>query len=154
MSLAKNKSWLKTKIDKYSKNADYLLERQILEITEKISIRIQELGWSKKDFAEKMGVSQALVTKLLNGTNNFTLKTLVKISQLLDFELNIDMACTKDQDIEWFALKDIDIYKNITIGFKEEKSFWIQGSHSNFEALQAGSFSTALKPNQTNTELN
>ena len=80
-------NWLKESINKYKNDPEYILEGKILDITEQISIRLKELKWSQKDLARAMNTSPAWVTKLLNGNNNFTLKTLSKLSYILDLEL-------------------------------------------------------------------
>ncbi|MGD9487584.1 MAG: helix-turn-helix domain-containing protein [Calditrichaceae bacterium] len=104
----KNKSWLKNKIEKHAKNDSYMLEGQILDITEQISIRLMELNWSKKDLAEKMNSSQAYITKLLNGKNNYTLKTLVKLAEILDVNLEINMVRKKGNIHDWIESKSTE----------------------------------------------
>lgn len=52
-------------------------------IAAEISIKRQNLGMSQKEFAEKMGVSQGLVSRWENGDANFTLSTLISIANKL-----------------------------------------------------------------------
>lgn len=54
-------------------------------IAAEISMKRQLLGLSQKQFAEKMHVTQALVSKWESGDVNYTLKTLIQIA----FALNI-----------------------------------------------------------------
>lgn len=93
--------WIEKEIKKYEDNEEYILEGNILDITEQITTRINELSWSKKILAKKMNTSQAWITKMLNGNNNFTLRTLIKLSIVLNFRLNVD-----------FVPKTINLYQN------------------------------------------
>jgi len=83
----KKKNWLNEKINLYKDDEDYILEGLILNITEKISRKMNDLGWSQKKLASEMNVSPPFITKLLNGSNNFTLKTIVKLSVVLKLEV-------------------------------------------------------------------
>lgn len=83
----KKKNWLNEKINLYKDDEDYILEGLILNITEKISRKMNDLGWSQKKLASEMKVSPPFITKLLNGSNNFTLKTIVKLSVVLKLEV-------------------------------------------------------------------
>lgn len=56
-------------------------------IAAEISCRRIKIGLSQKEFAEKMGVSQSLVSRWENGETNFTLSTLVKIASVLKIEM-------------------------------------------------------------------
>ena len=68
------------------KDVNYWVEMVILEFTEQTLARMKELNISKSQLAEKLGVSPAFVTKLLRGTNNYTLQTMVKVARALDCE--------------------------------------------------------------------
>lgn len=56
-------------------------------ISAEISYRRVKLGLSQKEFAERMGVSQGLVSRWENGDTNFTLSTLVKIASKLNIKM-------------------------------------------------------------------
>jgi transcriptional regulator with XRE-family HTH domain len=108
------KGWLKKGIDKYIDKEEYILEGKVLEITEQISKRLEELKWSNKDFAHKMKTSQAWITKLLNGKNNFTLKTLLKISKTLNMQLDINLYKEKSQPTyEAYAFRKDNIFETV-----------------------------------------
>lgn len=56
-------------------------------ISDKIDARLKKLGITQKEFAHMMGKTEAEVSRWLGGTHNFTLKTLAKISAVLDEDL-------------------------------------------------------------------
>jgi len=129
----KKKKWLDEKINQYKDDEEYILEGLILNITEKISRRLNEPGWSKKKLATEMNVSPPFITKLLNGSNNFTLKTIVKLSVVLNLEVEYllnNHYIEENDSCEFFTSvdsqktiasifdgsKNIDILENVSYG--------------------------------------
>ncbi|MFB5944226.1 helix-turn-helix transcriptional regulator [Albibacterium sp. RHL897] len=49
--------------------------------------RLDELGWKQVHLAEKMNVSKQQVSKWVKGSENFTLDTLVRLSEVLGVDL-------------------------------------------------------------------
>ena len=74
----------------YSKLSN-LIAFEILE-------RLDELGWKQKDLAERMEVSPQQVNKWVKGNENFTLETLVVLSEVLGVEL-IAVVPKKDRKL-------------------------------------------------------
>lgn len=56
-------------------------------IAEKINNRIKELNLSQQTFAEMMDVNPSAVTKWLNGSHNFTVKTIFNIEWVLQMNI-------------------------------------------------------------------
>ena len=56
-------------------------------IADKIDARLKELGITQKEFARRMGKTEAEVSRWLGGTHNFTLRTLSHISTTLGTNL-------------------------------------------------------------------
>ena len=83
--------WMKEKIERYKDTFDFKLENLILDITEEVCRAMEEKGIGRAELAEKMGVSRAFISKLLNGTPNLTIKTLMKIAVVLDREMSVRM---------------------------------------------------------------
>jgi ribosome-binding protein aMBF1 (putative translation factor) len=65
---------------------DYWAELTILEITEAVTCRLEQLGMSRAELARRLGSSPAYVTKILRGEANFTLATIAKLARALDSE--------------------------------------------------------------------
>ena len=53
----------------------------------KIASQLSEQGMTQKMFAKKMGKTEAEVSRWLSGTHNFTLRTISKISSVLNTDM-------------------------------------------------------------------
>ena len=60
----------------------------LLDVTEGIVKRMIEQGVRRTDLAERLGTSRAYVTKLLDGQENMTLKTLVRVANALEMKVD------------------------------------------------------------------
>lgn len=63
------------------KNRAMLCESQ--KIAFKVLMKLDDLGWSKKDLAKKMKVSPQQITKIVSGKENLTIETQVKLQHIL-----------------------------------------------------------------------
>jgi len=61
-------------------------ESFILDVTEEIHLKMEGLGVSRVQLAERMGKSKAYVSQLLSGSRNMTLRSLADISFALGLE--------------------------------------------------------------------
>lgn len=57
------------------------------QIALKVKGRLNALGLTQKELAEKMGCSQQYVSLILKGKENLTLETIAKLEKVLDFEI-------------------------------------------------------------------
>jgi len=64
----------------------YKLERAILEFTEQIVARMAAKEITPTTLAERMQVEPPYVSKILRGTSNFTLDSMIKICSAVDAE--------------------------------------------------------------------
>lgn len=69
--------------------SDYVKRRVDLsfEISNRIDYLLKERGMTQKEFARKMGKTEAEVSRWLSGMHNFTLATLAKISAELEADI-------------------------------------------------------------------
>src|SRR5205085_11124542 len=63
----------------------------MLSVDGSVRERLKTLGLTEMDLANRLRSSPAYVTKLLNGRNNFTLRTMVRVARLLKSEVNIEL---------------------------------------------------------------
>jgi len=68
------------------------LEVLKVEIAEHIYLAMQREGVSKAELAKRLESSRPYVTKILQGTANFTVDSLAKIARCLNCQLEIQMA--------------------------------------------------------------
>ncbi len=66
-------------------NRDWLLKSALIALEIRRYLRLN--GMTQNQLAEKLGISPAMVTKLLSGKENLSLKTICGIEKVIQFEL-------------------------------------------------------------------
>ena len=61
--------------------------RESQNIALKVLYKLDELGWSQKELANKMNVSPQQISKIVSGKENLTLESIVKIQQILEIPI-------------------------------------------------------------------
>jgi DNA-binding Xre family transcriptional regulator len=75
-----------------AKNSEtYWEELAILDFTEEVLRRMDESGVNRSTLAARLDVDPAYVSKLVGGSNNFTLRTMVRICRALESELRFHL---------------------------------------------------------------
>lgn len=69
----------------------YQIDRLKVEISERIYKAMKEQDVSNAELARRLGKSRAYVTKLLRGTTNFTLESLVRIARALSCQVGLEL---------------------------------------------------------------
>lgn len=80
------------------KNRDMLRESQ--QIALKILLRLDELGWTQKQLAEKMEVTPQQVSKFVSGKANLTIESQIKLQNILDIPVLASYYENKTEEIE------------------------------------------------------
>jgi transcriptional regulator with XRE-family HTH domain len=70
---------------------DYWIEDAILKFTIRLHELMQEQGISKTELARRLGVSQPYVTRVLKGSDNLTVGTMVKLARAVGASLQISL---------------------------------------------------------------
>ncbi len=82
-----------TKLDQFLQNQEhrrlYEQERLILEITEEICALMNEKDVSRAELAQRLGCSPSNVSQILDGDNNFTVRTIADCLLALGARLSI-----------------------------------------------------------------
>jgi transcriptional regulator with XRE-family HTH domain len=87
-----------------AKNSDaYWIEKALLEFTEDVIGRMEHLNMSRSELASKIDASPAYVTKILRGSTNFTLQSMVRIGRALGCELRTHLQSEGTQS-RWLDL--------------------------------------------------
>ena len=85
------------------------VEVKKLLIVEQILERMKALGLNRSKLAAKMEVSPARITTMMDGTNNFTIETLMRAADAVDGELALAIV-PKDHHIKWVAWRESDVH--------------------------------------------
>ena len=80
-----------------------------LLIVEQLLERMKSIGLNRCKLAEKMAVSPARITSMLDGTNNFTIETLMRAADAVDGELSMTIA-PKGQQVKWVTYSQADVH--------------------------------------------
>ena len=80
-----------------------------LLIVERILERMKALGLNRTQLASKMEVSSARITTMKDGTNNFTIETLMRAADAVEAELELTIV-PKDHKIRWVTYRDEDVH--------------------------------------------
>jgi len=84
-------------------------EKNILDFTTKLFNLMEHRNISKKEWAKRLGTSQAYITKIFRGNANFTMASMTKFVQSLDAKLEIQVVPKEENVTQWFkVLKNSD----------------------------------------------
>ncbi len=67
------------------KNREMLRESQQIAI--KVMKKLDQLGWSQKILAQKLGVRPQQITKIISGKENLTIETQIKLQNILEIPI-------------------------------------------------------------------
>jgi len=84
---------------------DYWMAVPVIEFSEELCRLMEEQNVSRAELARRIGTSRAYITRLLAGSANFTLATMVKLAMAFDGVLHVHIAdkraITRWQDRPW-----------------------------------------------------
>lgn len=83
--------WLAQELASLQDDPEYLTEKLLLELTERIDHRMKELGVRPAELARRLGVSRAAVSQMLSGHPNMTIQKLVTVAHALDSTVTFDI---------------------------------------------------------------
>ncbi len=61
--------------------------RESQKIALKVLLKLDELEWTQRELATKMGVSPQQISKIVSGKENLTIETQVKLQDILDIPI-------------------------------------------------------------------
>ncbi|HEX4962471.1 MAG TPA: helix-turn-helix domain-containing protein [Thermoanaerobaculia bacterium] len=83
-------------------SVDYWLAGPVTDFTDELCQRMKARGMTRADLARQIGSSRAYVTRLLSGSTNFTLTTMVKLAMAVGGAVHVHIsdqqAVTRWQD--------------------------------------------------------
>lgn len=94
-------------IEQAKKSDIYWIEKAKLDFAIELNKFIKASNMSNKDVAEKLGTSQAYITKMLKGDVNFTIESMVKATRAANAKLNISIIDDRESARTWIDLNSI-----------------------------------------------
>jgi transcriptional regulator with XRE-family HTH domain len=76
---------------KARRDAAYWAELAILDFTSALEARMDEMDVSRSKLAERLGTSQAYITKVLSGRTNFTIHSMAALAHALGGKISIKL---------------------------------------------------------------
>lgn len=92
-------------------NRDWLLKSAMIALEIRRFLRIN--GMTKKQLAENLGITPSMVTKLLSGKENLSLKTVCKLEKIIQF----DFLKIEPYSNNLYVWLDIDKNKEVSSDF-------------------------------------
>lgn len=83
---------LRQKLEAARNTFEYRLEKNLFEVAEQVCKLIESQGITRSELAQRLAVTPAYITKLLNGNPNLTIKSLLRLSDALGQTLDIRFA--------------------------------------------------------------
>ena len=80
-----------------------------LLIVEQLLERMKALGLNRSKLAARMEISPARVTTMMDGTNNFTIETLMRAADAVDGELALTIV-PKGHQVKCVTWRDSDVH--------------------------------------------
>lgn len=119
------------------RNLDYWMEIPVLEFTEELARLMDEKSVNQAELARRIGKSPAYISKVLNGNENFTLKTITKLALAVDSTVHLHLA-DKEAITQWkdlfvsgtdvFLYADFEENVEITLPTSYSTSSWFDES--------------------------
>ena len=75
--------------DKIRSTFEYYMEGFRYDISEQIAMALEKAKISKQELATKLGTTTSKVTRMLNGSDSYSLETLARVSTILRTELRL-----------------------------------------------------------------
>lgn len=96
MSSKTNVTWAEQYITDHANDPLYIHAGIMIEISEAVAGYMEDYSISRVELARRMGCSKAYITKLLRGSSNYTLETLIKLSLALGMKLRVELVDEKE----------------------------------------------------------
>ena len=88
----KTYGWFEKEYEKVKNTLDFKLADLEIELTEKILQIMENKNINRTELADRLNVSKAYISKLLNNGSNMTLKRILTIADALDCDVNIKIT--------------------------------------------------------------
>lgn len=83
---------LSTRVEKAKKTPEYWAEVAKMDFADNLYSKMEENDVSRADLARLLGVSNAYISKVLNGTINFSIESMSKFAYALGYKIDINFS--------------------------------------------------------------
>ena len=130
------KNKLQALLQKAKQGQVYKREKIVLALTEEMIALMEQQGINKSVLADRMETSKPYITKVMSGTANFTLESMIQIADALNSELSVHLTA-KDCETQW-----IDFKSKPSCTIKKSTPTWEQWKSD--EVLESSELALAL----------
>jgi len=93
----KAEEWFSQMLEESRNRPDFIADEMALQIVADVYKAMLREGLTKKQLAERIGVSPAFVSQVLNGKPNMTLVTVAKFALALNLDCHIELRAKQDE---------------------------------------------------------
>lgn len=97
---------------------DYWVTGACIGFEEDLERLMDREGMSRADLAREYGASTAFISKVLNGTTNYTLKTMAKLGRAVRAVLQVRLISEDDEVVRILTLDDAELFDSLHAGRK------------------------------------
>lgn len=108
-------------IDDLKNTIEYKVEDITFNLAVQINDRIKELRINKTELAKRLGVSKSYVSQILNGNNNLTIESIIKIADVIDLQPIIKLSKFKTEIIKMDNYQEVDSNYTLNNDFNERQ---------------------------------
>lgn len=98
-------SFFATMFEKAETRDEFHVAGVKIEVAEQISRMMEKRNMTQSDLARKLGKNRAYISKILKGTTNFTIETLVLIGKKLDAEWDFNLTDAESSEKRVFYME-------------------------------------------------
>lgn len=119
------KKWFEEKLTKFENDPAFIADGVLLKVANDIYQALEQQNLNQKDLANRLGCSNAYISKLLDGSQNLTLKKMVEIALALNCEFEIQIRPKRSylrRTISYVAKETSEEYQPIKIDKDQKRS--------------------------------
>lgn len=92
---------VRKQIEIYKSDPDFQLQELLLDILEQFAAIMAANGITYNDLADRLQVDKSRISRIMNGPDNLTLKTVVRLANCLGQRVHVNIFRTEAKCFEW-----------------------------------------------------
>ena len=115
------------------KKDSYWSKQAALDFTSELYQLMKQRGITKKELAQKLGTSQAYITKVFKGDANFTIESMVRLTRALKGKLSLHVTPQEEKTVNWYRVLDTQKAVAHSWGYGIQVDSLVDNGHTNME---------------------